>query len=169
MRIFVDEKFGYLIRRYRIDLQYDRPIKSLTCLTLMYGDPILSVQEGLEGPELVEAIAIQIGHLVMGSAGRRYRLLPESLQRLCIRKDWCRAEKWAAGVMVPDDVLARAEREEWEPWQIAEECQITERLVGIRLDEWLTNHLAREGEPKILDRPPSFFRGRSPKLLAEES
>ncbi|MNL19946.1 hypothetical protein D3C87_1411720 [compost metagenome] len=160
------EQLDFLIRRYDLDLRLNQGhLKSDSCLSQINGFFVLSVRRGLEGPELVEAIAVQIARLVLGHEGRRWRWLDARQDR----REWTQALRWAAKTLIPDELMVQAEREEWELWQLAEEAGVTERLAGIRMDGWLVNHLVPDRlVAESMDRPP-FFTRRGPEFLTEET
>lgn len=160
------EQLDFLIRRYDIDLRLNQGhLKSDSCLSQFNGFVVLSVRRGLEGPELAEAIAVQIGRLVLGHAGRRWRWTDERQDR----KEWIQALRWAARTLIPDELMATAERQEWELWEIAKEAGVTERLVGIRMDDWLVNHLIPRQRQAQSSSAPPFFTCGGPEFFAEES
>lgn len=131
------EAIDFLIQRYRVDLRHERPIKSLSSLTILAGcDPILSVCRGLDGPGRTEAIAVQLARLVLGTAGRRMLWTSERQDR----KEWKAALRWAARLLITDADMDRAERRQYDPWQLADELDVTVRLVLIRSEEWFAAH-----------------------------
>jgi hypothetical protein len=127
------EAIEYLIRRYNVDVRYNRPIKSVSSLYVHPGCmPILSVREGLEGRERVEAVAVQLARLMLGHSGRRFLWTHERQDR----KEWRQALRTAARLYISDEDMDRAERRHYDPWELADELDVTVRLVLVRAEEW---------------------------------
>lgn len=160
------EQLDFLIRRYNIDLRTDRShLKSDSCLSQFNGFFVLTVRRGLEGPELVEAVAVQIGRLLLGHEGRRWRWIDARQDR----REWTQALRWAAKTLIADELMRQAERQGWELWQLAEEAGVTERLAGIRMDGWLVNHLVSSQPHSDRSQVSPFFVCGGPELLTEET
>lgn len=127
------EAIEFLIKRFDVNLQMERPIRSLSALTIFPGmKPILSVRDGLEDAERIEAIAVQLGHLALGTAGKRKLWINEREDR----RDWKRAFRWAARLLISDEDMDRADRREYDPFELADELGVTVRLVLVRAEEW---------------------------------
>lgn len=128
----MDRLEPYLIR-HNVDLRRDWPILNDCFMTVRRdrGDVVISVCRGLMGPDVVEAVGVQIARL--------------ELQHPCHRsgwiswrdhnREWREALRWLSRTLVSEFCLERAEALGLEPWELAEELHVTERLVYLAYQE----------------------------------
>jgi hypothetical protein len=92
----------------------------------------MSIQQGLHGVPLLEAVALQMGRIVMGHDFKRSGYKEERRDR----RDWRAAEAWAAKRLIPDRCMKLARRLGQDPWDVARDIGVSERLVIVRYNIW---------------------------------
>lgn len=80
-----------------------------------------------------EEVAYSVARIVLdGLPEPRDYLLPEPIKVRLSR----RAMVWALHRLIPDALVAQAEREEWEPWQLAEAAEVSDAAAALRMELW---------------------------------
>jgi hypothetical protein len=133
--ITLEQRFWPYLVRYNIDLRYgldSRLRRSDSCLTIYPDRCVLSIHESIDGPYAVDEVAIQLAYLLQGHAFKRHRRTGE-IRDVRLHR---RMMVLAAEIAMPDKLMRQAQREQWEPWQVAEASGATMRLVFLRFECW---------------------------------
>lgn len=110
------------------------------------------------------AVTMMLGVLALGWIGARFRFrfpLPDDSPELRRasergRRDYRITERWALRYLLPDEVLAQAEREEWEAWQLQEHSGLDAEACERRVLEWRLKRANARPATISLDGPIPF-------------
>lgn len=121
------------MRRHRVvvRLSADLPTASL----VMRAGPVVlvSLHRRLPATLAREELAYSLGRLALeGPPEPGDYLLPERVKRRLSR----RAMVWALARLMPEELVRQAEREEWEPWQLAEAAGVSVEAAALRIELW---------------------------------
>jgi hypothetical protein len=113
-------------------------------LTITRKRRLITYRSDLAQPIALRAVVTMIEVLRLAWEGTRFRFrypLPDDDRELAEatarnRRDYRHAERLAIRRLVPDALIAQADREEWEPWQLAEACGLDELTCARRVREW---------------------------------
>ena len=143
----IEYVFAPEVQRYNITIHPDARIEHAVFVTAYpWGAYRMSTQVGLHGLPLLEAVALQIGRIVLGHDFQRSGYKAEKRNR----KEWRQAEAWAACRLVPDRAMRLARRLGQDPRDIARDLGLSERFVIVRYNLW---HYRRG---QLLELPPPF-------------
>lgn len=136
------EPLAFLLRRYNVDFRADADIHLPSYVAVGPRGVVLATRRGIRRAERNARVAVELARVILGQLDRA------PLDEVTRVREWRRALRWAADVLLSDDVMASALREHLEPWQIAEATDVPEELVRLRLHGFLPG--ARQALP-IMD------------------
>lgn len=119
-------------------------IKNDAVLTLSPARALITYRSDLAKPTALLAVVTLLEVMTLRWPGYQFRLryplpsddyaMAEAVSRR--RRDYRQAERLAIRRLLPDGLLEQADREEWEPWQLAEACGLDEMTCARRVREW---------------------------------
>lgn len=130
------ERFARYLLRYQITLvtgSRSRCVRSIASLeTRADGSRLLSVNRELFGPWALEAVAYNVGLLLVGERKRRLRL-PDKPTAI-----WDRQRAWwkAAEIAIPDEARHLGRERNWDDFDLTEYYNVTPRLFEARKEVW---------------------------------
>lgn len=129
----IEYVFAPELRRWDVEIYEDKLIKHPVFVTVMPGGRYqMSIQRGLRGIARVEAVALQFGRIALGHDFQRSGYKDERRNR----REWLQAEVWAAKKLIPEASMRMARRCGLDPWELAREVGVSERLVVVRYNTW---------------------------------
>jgi hypothetical protein len=138
----MDPRLDFLLKRHNVHLKLHQAIQRPAYITKLPSHAELAIQFGVHGPELDEVVAVQLARLMLGQLEELNKTGEDKLA------DWRTAVLTASKLLIADEWVERAEREGWEPSQLAERCDVTELLAHARLEDHL---LQRNLQPYMAD------------------
>ena len=129
----LDDIYAEEIQRYRITIHERANMVHAAFLTpYPWGAYRLSVRDDLYGPDKLEAAGLQIARIVLGHDFKRSGYREEYFSR----REWAEARRWLGRRLISDRLMSKASRLKWEPWQLAEEADVSEQLAWYRWEDW---------------------------------
>jgi hypothetical protein len=129
----IEYVFAREVNNHRITIFMNVDIEHLVFVSLQAGGGYrFSIQRGLHGVRLLESVAFQMGRIVMGHDFQRSGFKDEKRDR----REWRAAEAWAAQRLIPDRCMKLARRLGQDPWDVARDIGVSERLVIVRYNIW---------------------------------
>jgi hypothetical protein len=136
----MDPRLAFLLKRHNVHVKRDMPIGRDAYMTRMPTHAELALRAGLEGPELHQAVAVQLARLTLGQLDQLGKSGDAKLA------EWRDAVLEAARLLIPDEAVEAAERDGLGPRELAARLGVTELLAQARLEDRLLRELGADGD-----------------------